>query len=87
MYSLFLSIFAPHVSGAICTHLQEHKLQSTALGVCNGCGVLVHWSRYWLGHRHSFSAVSITQSETAHTIPQHLINSKVFIKFLYDFCL
>jgi hypothetical protein len=35
MYSLFLYIFAVHVSGAICTHPQEHKLQSTALGVCN----------------------------------------------------
>jgi hypothetical protein len=25
MYSLFLYIFAVHVSGAICTHPQEHK--------------------------------------------------------------
>jgi hypothetical protein len=33
MYSLFLYTFALHVSGAICTHPQEHKLQSTALGV------------------------------------------------------
>jgi hypothetical protein len=57
MYYLFLYIFAPHVSGAICTHLQEHKLQSTALGVCNVCGMLVHWSRYWLGHPHTFSTV------------------------------
>jgi hypothetical protein len=48
MDSLFLYIIALHVSGAICTHPQEHKLQSTALGVCNGCCMLVHWSRYWL---------------------------------------
>jgi hypothetical protein len=37
MYSLFLYIFAVHVSGAICTYPQEHKLQSTALG-CVVCG-------------------------------------------------
>jgi hypothetical protein len=36
MYSLFLSGFALHVSDAICTHPQEHKMQRTALGVCNG---------------------------------------------------
>jgi hypothetical protein len=29
-----------HVSGAICTHPQEHKLQRTAIGVCNGFGML-----------------------------------------------
>jgi hypothetical protein len=46
MYSLFFYIFALRVSGAIYTHPQEHKLQSTALGVCNGCGMLFHWSRY-----------------------------------------
>jgi hypothetical protein len=45
MYSLFLYIFALYVSGAICTHPREHKLQSRALGVCNVCGMLVHWSR------------------------------------------
>jgi hypothetical protein len=33
---LYSSIFfSLHVSGAICTHPQEHKLQSTDLGVCN----------------------------------------------------
>jgi hypothetical protein len=57
VYSLFLYIFALHVSGAICTDPQEHKLQRTALGVCNGYGILVHWSRYWLGHPHTFSTV------------------------------
>jgi hypothetical protein len=33
--SLFLYIFAVHVSGAICSHPQEHKLQNTDIGVCN----------------------------------------------------
>jgi hypothetical protein len=41
----------------ICTHPQEHKLQSTALGVFNRCGMLVHWTRYWLGHPHTFGTV------------------------------
>jgi phosphoribosylformylglycinamidine (FGAM) synthase-like amidotransferase family enzyme len=40
---LYSSIyFALRVSGAICTHPQELKLQNTALGVCNGCGMFVH---------------------------------------------
>jgi hypothetical protein len=52
--SLFLAL---HVSGAICTHPQEHKLQRTAIGVCNGFGMLIHWSRYWLGHPHTLSLV------------------------------
>jgi hypothetical protein len=58
MYSLFLYIFALHVSGAICSHPQDHKLQSTVLGVCNCCGMLAHWSRYWLGHPHTFFSYS-----------------------------
>jgi hypothetical protein len=57
--SLFLYIFALHVSGAICTHPQEHKLQSTAVGMCNGYGILVHWSRYRLGHPHTFSTAKL----------------------------
>jgi glycosylphosphatidylinositol transamidase (GPIT) subunit GPI8 len=57
MYSLLLYIFALHVSGAICTHPQECKLQSTAIGMCNSYGMLIHWSRYWLGHPHTFNAV------------------------------
>jgi hypothetical protein len=57
MYSLFLYIFALHVSGAICTHLQEHKLQNTVLGVCNSRVMLVNWSRYWPGHPNTFSMV------------------------------
>jgi hypothetical protein len=32
---LYSSIFTLHVSGAICTHPQEHKLQSTTIGVYN----------------------------------------------------
>jgi hypothetical protein len=36
--SLFLAL---HVSGAICTHPQEHKLQRTAIGVCNGFDMLI----------------------------------------------
>jgi hypothetical protein len=50
--SLFLAL---HISGAICTHPQEHKVQHTAIGVCNGFGMLIHCSRYWLGHPHTFS--------------------------------
>jgi hypothetical protein len=48
MYSLFLYIFALHVSGAICTHPQEHTLQSTAIGMCNVCGMLIHYINLWL---------------------------------------
>jgi hypothetical protein len=40
MYYLFLYIFALHVSCGICTHPQEHKLQSTAIGMCNVYGML-----------------------------------------------
>jgi hypothetical protein len=25
--------------------------------MCNGYGILTHWSRYWLGHPHTFSTV------------------------------
>jgi hypothetical protein len=36
LYGLFIPLyFALHVSGAICTHPQEHKLQRTAIGMCN----------------------------------------------------
>jgi hypothetical protein len=52
---LYSSIFVLHVSGAICTHHQEHKLQSTAIDMRNGYGMLIHWSRYWLGHTHTSS--------------------------------
>jgi hypothetical protein len=40
-FSLFLSL---HVSGAIYTHPQEHKLQRTAIGVCNGFVMLIHYT-------------------------------------------
>jgi hypothetical protein len=59
LYVFFIPLYflALHVSGAICTHPQGHKLQLTAIGVCNGFGMLIHWSRYWLGHPHTFSTV------------------------------
>jgi hypothetical protein len=61
---LYSSIFfALHVSGAICTHPQEHKLQRTAIDVYNGFGMLIHWSRYWLRHPHTFSTVKIIKYE------------------------
>jgi hypothetical protein len=41
---LYSSAFALHVSGAICIHPQEHKLQSTAIGMYNGYGMLIHCS-------------------------------------------
>jgi hypothetical protein len=37
---LYYAMLALHVSGAICTHHQEHKLQSTAVGTCDCYGVL-----------------------------------------------
>jgi hypothetical protein len=47
IYILYSSQFlALPVSGAICTNSQDHKLQRTAMGICNGYGMLIHWSRY-----------------------------------------
>jgi hypothetical protein len=43
---LYSSVFALHVSGAICIHPQEHKLQRTTIGMCNVYGMLIHRSRY-----------------------------------------
>jgi hypothetical protein len=40
LYILYYTIHALHVSGAICTHHQEHKLQSTAVGTCDCYGAL-----------------------------------------------
>jgi hypothetical protein len=37
--TLYFTIFAVHDSGVICTHHQEHKLQSTAIGIRNGYGM------------------------------------------------
>jgi hypothetical protein len=48
MYSLFLYIFALPVSGAICTDLQEHKLQRTAIGMCNGLTYHKHYTNLWM---------------------------------------
>jgi hypothetical protein len=36
---LYYTILSLQVSSAICTHLQEHKLQSTAIGTCDRYGV------------------------------------------------
>jgi hypothetical protein len=36
---LYFTIFALHVSSAICTHHQEHKLQITAIGMRYGYGM------------------------------------------------
>jgi hypothetical protein len=38
---LSVTIFVPRVSGAIYIHHQEHKLQSTAVGMRDCYGVLV----------------------------------------------
>jgi hypothetical protein len=48
LYTFFIPLYflALQVSGVICTNPQEHKLQRTAIGVYNGFGVLIHWSRY-----------------------------------------
>jgi hypothetical protein len=35
LYILYYTILALQVSGTICTHHQEHKLQSTAVGTCD----------------------------------------------------
>jgi hypothetical protein len=59
MYSLFLSIFSSTCFGCYCIHPQELQLQPTAIGVCNGFGVLIHWSRYWLGHPRTFTTVRL----------------------------
>jgi hypothetical protein len=37
---LYYATLALHVSGAICTHHHEHKLQSTAVGTCDCYAVL-----------------------------------------------
>jgi hypothetical protein len=39
-YVFFITLFSLHVSGAICTYHQEHKLQSTAVGMRDCYGVL-----------------------------------------------
>jgi hypothetical protein len=39
IFFLYFTLFALHVLGAVCTHHQEHELKSTAIGMCNGCGM------------------------------------------------
>jgi hypothetical protein len=36
---LYFALFALHVSGAVCTHHQEHTLQSKAISMPNGYGM------------------------------------------------
>jgi hypothetical protein len=40
LYIVYYTIISLHVSGAICTHHQEHKLQSTAVDTRDCYGVL-----------------------------------------------
>jgi hypothetical protein len=43
LYVFFISLyFALHVSGAIFTHPQEHKVQRTAIGMCNDYGMFIY---------------------------------------------
>jgi hypothetical protein len=35
LFILYYTMLALHVSGTICTHHKEHKLQSTAVGTCD----------------------------------------------------
>jgi hypothetical protein len=62
LYVFFIPFYflALHISGAICTHHQEHNLQSTAIGMCNDYSMLIQWNRYWLGHPHTVSKVRCT---------------------------
>jgi hypothetical protein len=60
-YSLLFLTLALHVSCAICTDHQEHKLQSSAIGFV-WFGVLLHWSRYWFGTALHLSTVSYSQT-------------------------
>jgi hypothetical protein len=41
-YVFFITLFALHVSGAICTHHQEHKLQSTAVRTRYCYGIYIY---------------------------------------------
>jgi hypothetical protein len=48
---LYFIILAVHVSGAICTHHQERRLQSSAVGTCDCYGVLGVGQS--IGHTHA----------------------------------
>jgi hypothetical protein len=63
---LYYTTLALHVSGAICTHPQEHKLQSTAIGV--RVIVMVCWK---LG-----SPLQQVAAETPSHFP-HILNVRV----------
>jgi hypothetical protein len=33
--------------------------ERTAIGVCNGFGMLIHWIRYWLGHPYTLRTLKV----------------------------
>jgi hypothetical protein len=73
LYVLFIPLyFALHVSDAIRTDPQEHKLQSTAIGMCNVYGMSIHWSKYWLGHSEGVPASTCSSGLTYHKHYTHL---------------
>jgi hypothetical protein len=43
------------------------QLHLSGIGVCNGFGMLIHWSRYWLGHPYTFSTVIPNQYQNHYT--------------------
>jgi hypothetical protein len=44
LYVFFIPLyFSSTCFGCYCTHPQEHKLQLTAIGVCNGFGMLIQY--------------------------------------------
>jgi hypothetical protein len=59
---LYFALFALHVSGAVCTHHQEHKLQSTAMLKVWGCPsqYLLQWINQLLTY-HNHWYIGCTQ--------------------------
>jgi hypothetical protein len=50
------------------------QLQLSAIGVCNGLGMLIHWSRYWLGLSNTFKAVAaVTALKVYGSLSQYLL--------------
>jgi hypothetical protein len=56
-------------------------LQCTAIGVCNGFGMLIHWSRCWLPHPHTFSTVHLVGPSIEHIQQKQLRNSGSLLGF------
>jgi hypothetical protein len=49
LYVFFIPLyFSVHVSGAFCTHHQEHILQRTTIGMCDVYSMLINWSKFGL---------------------------------------